>query len=202
LVLSPSDGSLRFPLAPGSVWNVTFNQTRTHKYPFHVVTENSTLTRRYVCEAYESVTYNEKGLRIRCTTDGAVGETVSWFSPHYRADVRREERDLPPGTVRTYALVSFESGTAPSFFSNPQTVLALIFGLMAAAMLAIALVIRFLPGPLSRFRARRDERRKKKEADAGKSPVAPPAAAPPPPNGRRLPPGAGTGPGNGRGRSL
>jgi hypothetical protein len=193
LVYSPSDGRLRFPLAPGSGWNITFNQTRTHRYPFKVITENNTLTRRYECESYESVTYKEKGYRIRCTTDGSGAETVFWFSPHYRADVRREESGSPPGTVRTYTLVRFGSAEEPSIFSSPQTVLALIFGITAAAMLAVAVMVRFLPGPLASYRARYGEKHPEPETEAAKRPPAPRG---------RPPAGPGPAPRSGPGRSL
>lgn len=152
LTYSPSDGRLRFPLSPGVGWNATFNLTRIRQLLYHTLADNSTQTRRYECESYESVTYKEKGFRVRCTTDGGVAETVFWYSTRYRADVRREEHDPSLGTVRTYTLVGFEPGAAPSMFSSPQTVLAMFFGIVAAAMLAGAIIVRFLPGPLARYR--------------------------------------------------
>jgi hypothetical protein len=180
LAFSPSDGRLRFPLSAGASWNATFNQTRTRQYPFHRVTENTTVTRLYECQAFEKLPDGREGFRIR-STDAATGsETVSWFSPGQRADVRREERDGPAGTMRVYALVRHESGLPPSIFSNPQTLLAIAFGLAALAMLAGALY--------TAYRAR--------HPSTGHDVKRPAASAPEPP---AAPLGA---PGKGPGRSL
>ena len=199
LEYSPSDGRLRFPLTPGESWTATFNVSRTRHYPFQVVTQNSTLTRRYDCQAYENVTFREKGYRVRCTTDGSPSETVFWYSPHYRADVRREEYDPSSGTVQTFSMVSFKTGQAQSLLSSPQTVLALFFGVAAAAMLAVAILVRFLPGPLGRFRARYREKHPPPEpGEKEKAAPTRPAGHPVPPRGRSQPqaaPPARTGPG-------
>lgn len=139
LAFSPSDGRLRFPLSAGASWNATFNQTRTRQYPFHRITENTTVTRLYECQAFEKLPDGKEGFRIR-STDGTTGsETVSWYSPGHRADVRREERDASTGAMLVYTLVSHKSGQPPSIFSNPQTLLAIAFGAAALAMLAVAL---------------------------------------------------------------
>jgi hypothetical protein len=188
LIYSPSDGRLRFPLAAGTSWNATFNLTRTRRYPFHVITDNSTVSRLYECQAFEKVPDGKEGFRIRWT-DGVTGsETVSWYGPRYRSEVRREERDAAAGTDRVYTLVRSASGQAPSIFSSPQVLLAIAFGVAAAVMLAGA--------SYAAYRARYPAGRRKVEK---KAPDAPPGQGPAPSGAppATVPPG-----GKGRSRSL
>jgi hypothetical protein len=167
LTYSPGDGRLRFPLSAGQSWNATFDRTRVRQYEFRRIVDNATITRTYVCEAYEKLPDGKEGFRIRSGEPGGGPETVSWFSPAYGADVRREERD-GAGNVLVYTLVKHGHGQVQSIFSNPQTMLALAFGVAAVAMLAGA--------AFSAYRARNPVTRSGKKKDA----AAPPAAPPPP----------------------
>jgi hypothetical protein len=188
LVYSPSDGRLRFPLAAGTSWNVTFNLTRTHQYPFTVITANSTVSRSYECQAYEKLPDGKDGFRIRWTDASTGSETVSWYGPRYRSEVRREERDATTGTVRVYTLQSYREGQVPTIFSNPQTMLALGFGVTAAVMLAGAMYLT--------YRARYPAHRRQ----AGKNAAgAPPAGTPVPARAAPAPAPPAV---KGRGRSL
>ena len=169
LVYSPSDGRLRFPLSAGISWNVTFNLTRTHRYPFQVITDNSTIARSYECQAYDTLPDGKEGFRIICADDGTGQEITSWYSPRYRSEVRREERNAATGTVRVYTLLEHSSGVAPSIFSSPQTWLAIIFAAVATTMLLGAIYTGY------RAKHPKDERDKvKKPAEAPDS--RPPAA--------------------------
>lgn len=180
LVYHPSDGRLRFPLAVGASWNATFNLTRTRQYPFHVITDNSSVNCRYECQGFEKLPDGKEGFRVRGTADGAGTETVFWYSPRYRWEVRREEQDASAGTVRVSTLLKHTPGVAPSLFSSPQTLLAIGFGVAAVLMLSGAL--------FATYRARhpgvpRDRTKKATEGMASGAPVPPrggPPAAPPP----------------------
>ncbi len=180
LVYSPSDGRLRFPLSAGMSWNVSFNLTRTRQYPFHFITANSTIARSYECRSYETLPDGKEGFCIRCPDDGTGQETVSWYGPRYRSEVRREERNAAAGTVRVYTLQKSRSSVAPSIFSSPRTLLAIAFGVAAAVMLAVAV--------FAAYRARHPvtRRDRKKGLDPKAAPGGPPRAspAPAPPAGR------------------
>ena len=182
VVYSPSDGRLRFPLSAGMSWNITFNLTRTHRYPFQVITDTSTVSRSYECKAFSELPDRklEEGFSIRCADDGTGLETVSWYSPRYRSEVRREETNAGTGTVRVYTLQKNRSSVAPSIFSSPRTLLAIAFGVAAAVMLAVA--------AFSAYRARHPVtwRDRRKGPDPKAAPGGPPRAspAPAPPAGR------------------
>ena len=84
--------------------------------------------------------------------------------------------------------------------ARPQTVLALFFGIMASVMLAGAIMVRFLPGPLGRFRARYRERHPRPEPGETKRTVPPAPARPKGPP--RAPPAPAPAVRTGPGRSL
>ena len=192
VVYSPSDGRLRFPLSAGMSWNITFNLTRTHRYPFQVITDTSTVSRSYECKAFSELPDRklEEGFSIRCADDGTGLETVSWYSPRYRSEVRREETNAGTGTVRVYTLQKYRSGVAPSIFSSPQAWLALFFGLVAIGMLAVAIYTAY------RAKHPKDERDNGEAVAGAPNPRAPAAPQSGPPAGPAPPPG------NGPGRSL
>lgn len=176
VVYSPSDGRMRFPLTAGSAWNVTFNMTRTRRYPFHTFTDNLTQTRSYECLGQVNVTYREKGFHIRCAIEGSASTIDYWYSSRYRADVRREEFDASTGTYRSLELLKHSSVQPPEPFRNPQTVLALLFGLAALGLMAGALLLRFLPGVMQRRKERRLEKGSAARTAGGQVPR--PAAPP------------------------
>jgi|GEM_PF-3578424 len=174
VVYGPSDGRIRFPLAAGAAWNATFDLNRTRRYPFHTYTDKLTQTRLYECRGLENLSYrvegrarNERGFHVRCNTEGSASTVDYWHSTRYGTDVRRDEFDAATGTFRTRVLIGHESARPPEILSSPQTVLALFFGLVALALLAGALLLRYLPGVMQRRRVRALERRTAAQAGGG-----------------------------------
>ncbi len=164
---SPSDGRLRFPLFPGLVWNTTFNQTRVFWYPLQVARENTTVQRRCECQSYD--TAPAEGYRVRVTDDAGGPETVFWWSPRHRAEVRREEFDKATGAERVYTLLRHVQGQAPSVLSSPEAWLVIFFSGTAAALLGVAVC--------TGYRARHP-RRERDGAPGRAAPERPPRQSP------------------------